>query len=122
MRVTLFGPDVDAFGIGSATLIPVSRSSATCAATVVLTGYDVDGDRFHHLEAAIGATWALDRADRTKVEVSGTALLTDLDDHTLVRYQAVRYHPYNHLDLAVLLAPAPDVAATEAEPGLHLID
>lgn len=102
VSVTLFGADVDAFGVGTAILVPVTMSAVTCAATIVLTGYDIDGDRFRHLEAAIGATWSLDRADRTKIEVSGTALVTDLDDHGLTGYRAVRRHPFNHLDGGVL--------------------
>lgn len=115
VTVRLFGPEIDAFGVGTATLVPVSRSSATCAATIVLTGHDVGSDRLHHLEIAVGATWAVDRSDRTKVEVSGTALLTDLDENTLVRYQAVRRHPFNHLDLAAL-SPVPELAAVAGEP------
>ena len=112
LSITLFGHDLDAFGDGTTIVIPVSPASATCAATVMLTGYDLEGNRFRRLEVTLSATWSVDRVDRTKIDVAGTALVIDLDDDGMVRYQAVRRHPFNHLDIGVLpTAPGP--------PALH---
>lgn len=58
---TLLGLEVDAFGHTRAALHPVSRCSATLATAVHLSGYNVDDDRFCHLQADITVAWTVVR-------------------------------------------------------------
>lgn len=106
LSLVLSGADVEGFGYCRSTLLPVSPHSQTLSATVLLNGYDLSTARFHHLEVSLGVTWTTDRADCAdcadcadgdSVEVAGTALVTDLDDHTMTVYRAVRRHPFNSL-------------------------
>ena len=96
LTAVLYGKNLEAIGRRPASLIAHSPRAATASTTVTLNGYDSNADRCWRLEATIALTWSVD-VPTDAVDVAGTAFLTDPEQGTIVRFEALRRHPFNRL-------------------------
>ena len=117
LTATLCGADIEAMGGGPVVIATLSAGAITTAATTVpMNGYDTAADRCRRLEATISLTWTIDETTSNSPMVTGSALITDLDQGRVGQFRAVANHPFNRVQSILDLRGPIDQRVDDGRP------